>query len=62
MQDGAAPLTVSASASSAPAGKKGKAGGKAGGGGLQLDDEWVVEHAAMIERLLPGGALGSCCA
>ncbi|PRW61426.1 odr-4-like protein [Chlorella sorokiniana] len=56
-RDGAAPLTVSASASSAPAGKKGKAGGKAGGGGggLQLDDEWVVEHAAMIERLLPGG-------
>ena len=60
MQDGAAPLTVSASASSEPAGKKGKAGGKAGGGGLQLDDEWVVEHAAMIERLLPGGALGWC--
>lgn len=29
---------------------------------MQLDDEWVVEHAAMIERLLPGGALGSCCA
>ena len=31
----------------------------AAGGGLQLDDEWVVDHAVMLERLLPGGAPGA---
>ena len=42
--------------SAAAASKKGGKGGKSGpAGGLQLDAEWVVEHAAMVERLLPGG-------
>lgn len=36
-------------------GKAGKAQAGGGGAGLQLDEEWVVEHAAMVERILPGG-------
>ena len=59
LQDGVAPLTVTAAGAAGGASKKGGKGGKpqaAAGGGLQLDDEWVVEHAVMLERLLPGGA------
>lgn len=52
-------MVVAGSGPAAAGGKKGGKGGKASGGsssgGLQLDDEWVVEHAAMVERLLPGG-------
>lgn len=61
LQDGVPPLTVTAASGAAGGAKKGGKGGKggsvAGGGSLQLDDEWVVEHAAMVERLLPGGKM-----
>ena len=54
-QDGVSPLEVTAGGAAPKKGgaKGGKAGG--GGGGLSLDEEWVLEHAAMVERLLPGG-------
>ena len=57
-----APLTVTAAGPTGGGSKKGGKGGKpqpAAGGGLQLDDEWVVDHAVMLERLLPGGAPGA---
>lgn len=59
LQDSAAPLTVLAPGVSSASKKGGSKGGKAAGGGLQLDNEWVVEHAAMVERLLPGGERGT---
>lgn len=56
------PVSVTAGSSAGSAGGKKGGGSKAGkaqpaggGAGLQLDDEWVVEHAAMVERILPGG-------
>ncbi|KAL4424038.1 hypothetical protein ABPG75_001339 [Micractinium tetrahymenae] len=60
-RDGVEPVSVTAGSSASSAGKKG-GGGKAGkapagsgGAGLQLDEDWVLEHAAMLERILPGG-------
>lgn len=52
---------MTAGTSGGGAGKKGGKAGKAqtgGGAGLQLDEDWVVEHAAMVERILPGGRRG----
>lgn len=53
--DGAKPVSLSGGAAAGgAAGKKGKAG-PGGGGALRLDEEWVVEHAAQVARLLLGG-------
>jgi len=55
LQDGEAPLTVVAGGAK-KGGKSGSSRSSGSSGGMELDDEWVVEHAAMVERLLPGGA------
>ena len=57
-QDGEAPIRVKAGgAAAAPAKKGGGAKAKpAAGGGLELDREWIAEHARQVSRLLPGGA------
>lgn len=58
LQDGEPPASLQASASgSAPAPKKAGKGGKAAGGGgaVELDREWVVEHAVQVASMLPGG-------
>ncbi len=60
LQDGAEPISVTAGTAGSTGkkgsgGKAGKAQAGGGGAGLQLDEEWVVEHAAMVERILPGG-------
>lgn len=49
--DGAKPVSLPGGGA---AGKRGKAGG-GGAGALRLDEEWVVEHAAQVARLLLGG-------
>lgn len=59
LQDGEPPASLQTSGSgSAPAPKKaGGKGGKAaaGGGAVELDREWVVEHAVQVASMLPGG-------
>ena len=52
-QDGEAPVVLVDAAPAKKAGGGAKA--KAAGGGLELSREWVVEHAAQVSRLLPGG-------
>ncbi len=61
-QDGQPAITLSSGAAGSAAakggGKKGGGGGAAAGGGaasVQLEPDWVAEHARQVSRMLPGG-------
>lgn len=51
-QEGSAPITAKESTAQKAGGVKGKAQQAAA---LTLDADWIVEHAAQVSRLLPGG-------
>lgn len=59
-QESLQPISYTGSAAAAPvkAGKKlaGNASSAASGVSVQLEKDWIAEHARQIARMLPGGA------